>query len=253
MVNDETFAQPGHRCRLDWGRRGAFAAAKRGDALVIVDVLSFSTAVATAVERGAEIHPCRWEANASDVARSLGAEHAVARGDVPEKGRYSLSPGTMATIPKHTRLVLASPNGATCAQLGRDVSQLFVAALVNATAVGAAVGELLRGSDLAVTLIACGERWKEDSEDGRLRVAIEDYLGAGAVLSAIAAEKSPEARVCEAAFRASKLELAEILAGCGSGLELCERGFEDDVLRAAELDCYDSVPVLRKGWIAGQV
>ena len=55
---------------------------------------------------------------------------------------------------------------------------------------------------LSVTILACGERWKQPNEDGELRFAIEDYLGAGAILSALPAAlaRSPEARVCQGAF-----------------------------------------------------
>ena len=44
-------AQNGGSVRLEWGRRGANLAAQRGDVLVIVDVLSFSSAVVTAVQQ----------------------------------------------------------------------------------------------------------------------------------------------------------------------------------------------------------
>src|SRR5579871_2107692 len=97
------FAQEGYRCRLDWGRRGAQAAAERGDILVIVDVLSFSTAVATAVARGGRIYPCVDMEEAAMVARIFGGEVAVHRRDVPEKGRFSLSPLTYLDMEPGTR------------------------------------------------------------------------------------------------------------------------------------------------------
>src|SRR5438477_189320 len=45
----------------------------------------------------------------------------------------------------------------------------------------AAVGRFLRGALGAVTVIAAGERWP----DGSLRPALEDLLGAGAILAAL--------------------------------------------------------------------
>ncbi len=59
---------------------------------------------------------------------------------------------------------------------------LFVGALVNAAAVGRAVSSILARTEAAVTVVACGERWPAPTDDGELRVAIEDYLGAGAIL-----------------------------------------------------------------------
>src|SRR5689334_9619168 len=58
LMPADVFAQSPYRCRLDWGRHGARAAAERQDILVIVDTLSFSTAVVTAVQRGGLVYPC---------------------------------------------------------------------------------------------------------------------------------------------------------------------------------------------------
>src|SRR5690349_24233693 len=95
------YTQHPYRCRLDWGRRGVRQAAERGDILVIVDTLSFSTAVITAVHAGGFIYPCSPEEDAAALARQIGAEVAVHRYQVPQAG---------------TRIVLVSPNGATCSR-----------------------------------------------------------------------------------------------------------------------------------------
>ena len=88
------FSQHSYRCRLDWGRRGTRQAAERRDILIIVDTLSFSTAVATAVQQGGLIYPSSFEEDPVALARRVGAEVAVNRKEVPEKGRFSLSPLT---------------------------------------------------------------------------------------------------------------------------------------------------------------
>ena len=113
------------------------------------------------------------------------------------------------------------------------------------TALAAVVSSLLEQQDLAVTVIACGERWKIPSEDGALRVAVEDYLGAGAVLSYLPQEKSPEACVCEGAFVQVRTDLETLLWECASGRELREMGFGGDVQHAARLNAYETVPYLR--------
>jgi 2-phosphosulfolactate phosphatase len=116
--------------------------------------------------------------------------------------------------------------------------------LVNAQAVAAVVSSLLEQEDLAVTVIACGERWNPPSEDGALRFAVEDYLGSGAILSYLEHGKSPEARVCEGAFVQVRDELDTILWECASGRELREMGFGMDVQHAARLNAYKTVPHL---------
>ena len=143
--------------------------------------------------------------------------------------------------------MLASPNGATCNRYAGQVPCLFVGTLVNAQAVAAAVSAGLSHEDLAVTVIACGERWKPPSEDGALHVAVEDYLGAGAILSYLRHEKSPEARVCEGAFVQVRDDLDAILWECTSGRELRQIGFGVDVQHAARLNAYETVPHLCDG------
>ena len=244
-MHADVFAQSPYRCRLDWGRHGARAAAERQDILVIVDTLSFSTAVVTAVQRGGLVYPCAEDEQPGALAQRIGGEVAVRRKDVPAKGRFSLSPLTYLHLAPGTRIVLASPNGATCSRHARAVPFLFVGALVNAEAVATVVSHLLDTTDRCVTIIACGERWHPPSADGALRVALEDYLGAGAILASLRYEQSPEARVCAGAFTHSRRDIAALLWECGSGRELRSMGFPEDVHHAAQLNSYDAVPVMR--------
>ena len=81
-------------------------------------------------------------------------------------------------------------------------------------------------------------------------MAVEDYLGAGAVLAQIPHEKSPEAMACEGAFKHVQADLEAVLLECASGRELQEKGIAGDVRHAARLNLYDSVPAMRDGWIA---
>ena len=238
---------PRYRCNVVWGRRGLAEAASRGDIIVVVDVLSFSTVVATAVQRGAVVIPCGLDDDAAAIARSHNAQLAVHRNDAPHRGAYSLSPTSFLSITPDERVVLPSPNGGACSRLGTGASYLFAGALVNATAVGNAVTSLAETTDVAISIIAAGERFETPSDDGTIRFAVEDYLGAGAILAATAADKSPEADVCESAFTQMRHRVGEILWGCESGRELRERGSTADVQHASQLDLYGSVPFLHRG------
>lgn len=236
-----------YRCRIDWGCRGALRAAARGDIIVLVDVLSFTTAVATAVHHGAYILPCTLSDNPQSVADRAGAAAAVRRREVPHKGRYSLSPLTYIGIPPGTRVVVASPNGAACAVCSQKAPYVFAGSLINVKSTAAAVARLMAESDRAVTVVACGEQDREAGGDEGIRWAVEDYLGAGAILALLPGERSPEAAVCAYAFEGSRSRLEEIVRECQSGRELRGWGYENDVAFSSRLDVYDTAPVMRDG------
>src|SRR5205085_3934005 len=95
----------------------------------------------------------------------------------------------------------------------------------------------------SITVIAAGERWP----DGSLRPALEDWLGAGAIIHELTGRRTPEAAAAEAAFLTVRGNLSAVLHECASGQELVERGFAADVALAAALNSSDTVPELING------
>jgi 2-phosphosulfolactate phosphatase len=181
------------------------------------------------------------------VAQQVGGELAVMRKEVPARGRFSLSPRTFLALEPGCKIAIASPNGATCCGYGAQAPCLFVGTLINARAVAAALSQLLeREPDLNATIISCGERWRTPTEDGPLRFAIEDYLGAGAILSYLNYETAPEACVCRGAFLQASSDIEALLWDCATGRELREIGFGEDVQHAARLNAYETVPILQQ-------
>ncbi|MHC5724097.1 MAG: 2-phosphosulfolactate phosphatase [Nostoc sp.] len=85
-----------------------------------------------------------------------------------------------------------------------------------------------------------GERWKDD---GSLRPAFEDLIGAGAILSYLHGSLSPEAEVAVATFQAFRQDLLGYLKKCSSGKELIEKGFESDVELSSGYNISDCVPL----------
>lgn len=245
---ESPFAQSGYRCRLEWGRRGAREATERGDVLVVVDVLSFTSCVVTAVARGGLIRPCLNAEEAERLQAAWGGVVAARRRETSAQHPYSLSPVSFLTMPPETRVLLPSPNGATCCRLAGTDGLVIAGALLNAGAVaGYLSGLLAQDSNTAITVLASGERWQTPSEDGDLRFALEDYLGAGAILSGLpAALLSPEAHLCANAFHSSRSDLESLLWECASGRELRSRGYSEDVLHASRLDLYTVIPVQRQ-------
>jgi 2-phosphosulfolactate phosphatase len=242
---DPQHRQVTHRVRFDWGPTGAEAVAEGADVAVVVDVLSFTTTLCVAVERGMTVLPFRWKderaaAYADERAATLAVGRLEAR-SLPAGAGVSLSPAAMARVSGVDRVVLPSPNGSSIAFGLADRGCTVVGAcLRNRTAVARWLAA--RGGTVAV--VAAGERWP----DGSLRPAVEDLWGAGAVLALLDdADLSPEARVAADAFRAVEVSLAASLRDCASGRELAAAGFSEDVDVAAELDVSGVVPVLADG------
>lgn len=234
--------------RFDWGPTGAAATA--ADVAVVVDVLSFTTTLSVAVERGIEVLPFRWrDERAAAYAEEQGATLAVGRFEARSAtagAEVSLSPASVAAAEGLKRLVLPSPNGSAISfGLADSGATVVGASLRNRSAVAAYLAPQLAGRTLAV--IAAGERWP----DGSLRPCAEDLWGAGAVIAALVdlgvAGLSPEARVAEAAYRSIAPRLPEELRVCAGGVELADAGFAADVEVAAQLDVTRAVPLLVNG------
>jgi 2-phosphosulfolactate phosphatase len=203
----------------------------------VVDVLRFTTTVETVVRRGGIVYPYRWK-DAS--ARTFANSHRAQLFDSPDAVGVSLSPTALMKQAALDAVILASPNGATCSVLAAEAGAVVIAAcLRNAPA----VAQTLRTTTLPVTVLACGESWP----DGTLRPSLEDLLGAGAVLSSLGGDLSPEAKSAAAAWKDAKDEVANVIISCASGRELVERGFRDDVEYACAYGVSDVVPVLVDG------
>ncbi|KRF12453.1 2-phosphosulfolactate phosphatase [Nocardioides sp. Soil797] len=249
---DQAHRQTTYDVRFEWGPVGAEALGGC-DHAVVVDVLSFTTSVTVAVERGIEVFPFRWrDARAKELAMREGATLAVGRFEaLGLEGRHvSLSPSSLQRATDLTKLVLPSPNGSTiCDAIAESGAEVIAASLRNRRAVAAHLAREAwsRGRTSTVAVVAAGERWPGDT----LRPCVEDLWGAGAVLAALVdlglSTLSPEARVAEQAFRAVEADLREALHACASGRELVDKGFEDDVAVAAEIDASTTVPVLAGG------
>lgn len=234
------FGQEGYQLRLEWGGEGVTALGGLCAVLVVVDVLSFSTAVDVLVGRGGQVRPVRW----LDRTKAKPADDPA----------WTLRPSSLLSAPAGTLLDLPSPNGATLCDLAATTGAVVLAGcLRNASAVARAAEESADGGPIGV--IAGGERWGVDINSaagvnfGPLRPSAEDLLGAGAILSHLLdyGSASVEARIAADAFRHNREQITEVLAGCVSGRELIAAGHAGDVALASQVDVSDVAPRLVDG------
>ncbi|WP_203704708.1 2-phosphosulfolactate phosphatase [Asanoa iriomotensis] len=237
----EAWLQRGYGVRFDWGPEGARRLAPGSAYAVVVDVLSFTTSVSVLVDAGTRVHPRAWH----DVGEQTALPVAVGRRAVTAEQPWSLSPAALRDAKHIPDLVLPSPNGSAIAAAIKDHCGLVAGSLRNAEAVGRWLSDNDVGTpDRPLTVIAAGERWP----DGSLRPALEDLLGAGAIIAACGAADrlSPEARTAAQAYQGTA-DLRAAIMDSASGRELTAIGFRDDVTIALEINASGRVPVLRDG------
>lgn len=223
----DVFAQTGYQVRLDWGVPGLRRLAP-ADIVVVVDVLRFSTTVTRALEGGSAVVP-------------FGADD--------EGGSDGDGDARAATSVDGAAVVRAA-----VARIGPDgeAPVVLLGCLRNASAVARACLAIQheRARRTSVAVVPAGEL--TSGEPGaELRFAVEDLLGAGAVIAALSAlstdHTSPEAAAaCEAAIGLRRA-VVHLVSASGSGLELAARGRREEVSAASQADVTDVVPVLRDG------
>ncbi|CAM4190587.1 2-phosphosulfolactate phosphatase [Kibdelosporangium persicum] len=225
------FTQDGFGVRLEWGMDGVEALAPHCTVLIIVDVLSFTTSVDLIVGQGARL--------------ALRA---------PSEQTTGLKrPSELKSVEAGTEITFTSPNGGRLCQRAALQTTVMAGCLRNAAAVADKAIDLADRGPIGV--IAAGEQWGvtmyENQKTGSLRVAMEDYIGAGAIVSALLAEgyspASPEAAFAATSFRTAEPYLAELLGGCGSGLELGVKGLTEDIALAGQVNVSKATPTLVNG------
>jgi 2-phosphosulfolactate phosphatase len=152
------FDQGQFEVRMEWGLRGAEAISPGADYVVIVDLLSFTTTVSVALDRGAEVFPYPWRdesargfarqhravlavgrseaVDAAAASETAATETAATAADMSQPPLISLSPASVRAAPHLDRIVLPSPNGSALAsQLAGSGRQVLAVCLRNRAAV----------------------------------------------------------------------------------------------------------------------
>lgn len=156
------------------------------------------------------------------------------------------------TVPHDEGAHAVSRNGAAIASAVGPDAVVLLGCLRNASAVARAIlaEQGRRAARTSVNIVAAGELAGLGADAG-LRFAVEDQLGAGAVLGALEAlgldHTSPEAAAASESFRGLRPAVRHLLTASGSGQELLDTGRRDEVLAAAAHDADDVVPALRDG------
>lgn len=224
----------------EWGLQGIEAWCAAASVFVIVDVLSFSTAVSVVIERGAAVIPFPYGDTDAAMVEADRHDAIVAMPRSAGGGQLSLSPASLRQVEAGSRIVLPSPNGSRLSLAIGDVPTIS-GCLRNAQAVADMAAML--GRDGTIAVIPSGERWKDQT----LRPAIEDWLGAGAVIAALNGTANADAASAADAYLSAGTRLPGLIRGSRSGRKLTEWGYAEDVDIALELGASRAVPIMRNG------
>ncbi|GAA3906386.1 2-phosphosulfolactate phosphatase [Microbacterium invictum] len=203
------FDQARYQIRFEWGSAG-LDRLDPADVTVVVDVLRFSSTVATRLAAGDTV-ALDESAHAVSLNGAAVAAHAAQSGTV---------------------VLLGGLTNAT------------------AVAAGILDEQRRRGARTSINVIAAGELTsREPSAPLRFAVEDLFGAGAVIdALAAIGLDySSPEAAAACESFRSLRGAVRHLLTASGSGQELLDRDQRDEVLAAGAVDSVASVPVLRDG------
>jgi 2-phosphosulfolactate phosphatase len=215
--------------------RDAKADSFAGKAVAVFDVLRATTTMTAALASGVSeirvfptIDAAQQEACESGLEPKpmLCGERNCVR---PEGFDFGNSPGELVREwGANQVLYMATTNGTNALIAARKAKTLFAGAIVNATA----VARRLLETGLDVSLLCAGTNAEE---------AMEDVLGAGAVIEAMERQEkvrlaSDRALMARRLFGDAKDRLREVLAQGAGGRNVIAAGLEQDIDFAASLD-----------------
>jgi 2-phosphosulfolactate phosphatase len=218
----------------------------RGKHAVVVDVLRATTTITTALANGASgVIPVLVPEDAAALGQRLGRERVLFCGerDAVRIEGFDLD-NSPASFPPEVvagkTLVFTTTNGTRALRAVSSAASVRIGALVNRSAVARA---LAAESARDVVIVCAGV-------EGAF--ALEDAIGAGAIIDALLAlmpeaELHDGARAAALLYRSVAQRLTEAIASADHAQALVEKGFATDVTRCAAIDTLDVVPTLRNG------
>ena len=237
-----------HRVRFDWGPTGAAAIADGADVAVVVDVLSFTTTLCVAVERGMTVLPFRWKDERAAAYAEERDGHPRRR---PARGAGAAGPRRRSACRRRRCRRCPASSGSSCRRRTARRSRSASPTPAPRWSVPAcATGPPSPAGSLAPRRHDRGRRRRRALARRLAPPVRRGPLGrrCGAGAPAAATTCRPEARVAADAVPGRRGDVRRRrCTDCASGLELSAAGFAEDVAVAAELDVSDVVPVLADG------
>ena len=233
------------RVEVEFVARDAVKAVKRGDLVIVVDVLRCSSSVVSALANGAKaVIPAETLKEAYEL-RERHSDFLLAgerRGCKPRGFDLGNSPLEFVPEVVEGRTVIMTTTSGTAALVRcRRAEHVLVGAFLNAEAVAKKAVEIAQRKKVNVSFVLAGEKGL---------FSLEDFLCAGAVASEFPADGfdfSDEALPAVFGFERVKDALGEYVGKSRHAKHLIELGFEGDIEFSCMLNHFGLVPVYRDG------
>ncbi len=205
------------------------------DVSIMVDVLRASTTMVMALDNFKQIFPVVDHQEAVQVAQDIGAVIAGERRGATLKGfDVGNSPGEIQNF-KGESLVLTTSNGTRIME-GMD-SQVLIGCFANAHAVAQAAMEIAEDH---IEVVMAGV-------EGRF--AIEDFLGAGTIISHLINQEVDEFAQSSVLAAENISKTKQAILNSRSAQKLNQLGFAEDVKFCLKRNISSNVPILKKDTI----
>lgn len=206
------------------------------DVAIMVDVLRASTTITVALENFNEVIPVKNLDTAESLAEKYDAVLAGERGGASVEWFDAGNSPIQIKNFKGNTLVLTTSNGTRIID-GMQAEKILIGSFVNAKSIAESALKLARNH---IEVVMAGV-------DGRF--AIEDFLGAGEIISYLKNHELDEYAIAALMASSDKNYVDQVVKNSNSALKLADIGFVDDVEFCLKRNIYDTVPLYEKGKI----
>ncbi|MDQ1281545.1 MAG: 2-phosphosulfolactate phosphatase [Thermoproteota archaeon] len=227
---------------VEFWARDTKNAVKRGDVVIIIDVLRCSSSIIAALASGVGgIVPIKTVREAREVSR-IHPEFILSgerKGVKPSGFKYGNSPVAFSKIKlEGAYLILTTTSGTNALSQAKEAKHVLVGGFLNAKSIAETAYNLAIKESEGITLALSGKKGS---------FSLEDFLGAGAIIGDLPDEVtlSDAAQAALLAFRGAKSSLTEVVKQGNHAKYLVSIGFEEDIRFSTQLNKYKIIPYLK--------
>ena len=232
---------------VEFVAQDANKACKRGDLIIVIDVVRATTSIITALANGAKsVIPVKTLNEAKQLRKQY-PNYILAgeRNGVKPKG-FDLDNSPLSLTKKQVNgknLIMSTTNGTKALVRSKESKLVMLGAFVNSSAVAKKSLEIATRTKTGISFVLAGQK---------NHFALEDFICAGGIIEAVSKDSvmlSDKALGAQLAFDSAKHSLIENISESKHAQELLKIGFDKDIEFACQLNLYSLVPFYHDGRI----